>query len=74
MLGFSLQSDTGSAAQTVIAALVGVGFVVALRVLLKFRDPSDVTRDLGGHVDADRPRLRAGFRDVDAGSAGALAR
>ncbi|MEO6791463.1 MAG: FUSC family protein [Ornithinibacter sp.] len=46
VLGFALQADTGSPRQTVGAAFVGVGFVVALRILLKVRDPSDVTRDL----------------------------
>ncbi len=46
VLGFSLQVDTGSPLQTVAAAFVGVGFVVVLRILLKFRDPSDVTRQM----------------------------
>ncbi|MEO8851230.1 MAG: FUSC family protein, partial [Allobranchiibius sp.] len=46
VLGFALQTDTGSAAQTVLGAFVGVVFVVLLRILLKFRDPSDVTREL----------------------------
>lgn len=46
MLGFALQTDTGSGAQTIGAAFVGVVFVVLLRIVLKIRDPSDVTRDL----------------------------
>lgn len=46
VLGFSLQVDNESAGQTVVAAFIGVGFVVALRVLMKLRDPSDVTRRL----------------------------
>ncbi len=46
VLGFALQTDTGSPVQTVAAAFVGVGFVVVLRILLKVRDPSDVTRQL----------------------------
>lgn len=46
VLGFALQADIGSPGQTVAAALVGVGFVVVLRILLKMRDPSDVTRQL----------------------------
>ncbi|MEO7588934.1 MAG: hypothetical protein ABIS84_13030 [Arachnia sp.] len=46
VLGFALQADTGLPGQTVAAAFVGVAFVVALRVLLKARDPSDVTRQL----------------------------
>ncbi len=46
VLGFALQADIGSPGQTVGAAFVGVGFVVVLRVLMKFRDPSDVTRAL----------------------------
>ncbi len=55
MLGFSLQADTGSPGQTVVAAFVGVGFVVVLRILMKVRDPSDVTRDLaaGTLTEAD---------------------
>ncbi|MDQ2849504.1 MAG: hypothetical protein M3Y49_02005, partial [Actinomycetota bacterium] len=50
VLGFALQSDTGSATQTVGAAFVGVVFVVLLRILLKFRDPSDVTRQLAAET------------------------
>ncbi|OFE18989.1 hypothetical protein BA895_02215 [Humibacillus sp. DSM 29435] len=46
VLGFALQADIGSPGQTVAAAFIGVGFVVVLRVLLKMRDPSDVTRQL----------------------------
>ncbi len=46
VLGFALQADIGSPVQTVAAAFVGVGFVVVLRILLKMRDPSDVTRQL----------------------------
>lgn len=46
MLGFALQTDTGSGGQTVGAAFVGVVFVVLLRIGLKIRDPSDLTRDL----------------------------
>lgn len=46
VLGFALQTKTGSPGQTVGAAFVGVAFVVLLRILLKARDPSDVTRDL----------------------------
>ncbi|MDN5765554.1 MAG: hypothetical protein L0H96_06795 [Humibacillus sp.] len=46
VLGFALQADLGSPGQTVAAAFVGVGFVVVLRILLKMRDPSDVTRQL----------------------------
>ncbi|MEO6998817.1 MAG: hypothetical protein ABI112_12105 [Terracoccus sp.] len=46
VLGFALQADIGSPGQTVAAAFVGVGFVVVLRILLKMRDPSDVTRQL----------------------------
>ncbi|MEP7161014.1 MAG: hypothetical protein ABI746_07910 [Dermatophilaceae bacterium] len=55
VLGFSLQADTGSPGQTVAAAFVGVGFVVVLRILMKVRDPSDVTRDLvaGTLTEAD---------------------
>lgn len=46
VLGFALQADTGSPGQTVAAAFVGVGFVIVLRILMKVRDPSDVTRQL----------------------------
>lgn len=46
LLGFALQTETGSPIQTVGAAFVGVRFVVLLRILIKFRDPSDVTRQL----------------------------
>ncbi|MDO5710131.1 MAG: hypothetical protein Q4P32_00110 [Micrococcales bacterium] len=50
VLGFALQADTGSAGQTVAAAFVGVGFVVVLRILMKVRDPSDVTRHLAAET------------------------
>ncbi len=50
VLGFALQTDTGSAPQTVLGAFVGVVFVVLLRILLKFRDPSDVTRALAAET------------------------
>ncbi len=46
VLGFALQADLGSPGQSVAAAFVGVGFVVVLRILMKVRDPSDVTRQL----------------------------
>lgn len=45
VLGFALQAEVGSPGQTVGAAFLGVGFVVVLRILLKVRDPSDVTRE-----------------------------
>ncbi len=50
VLAFALQADTGSPWQTIAAAFVGVGFVVLLRIVLKFRDPSDVTRDLAAET------------------------
>ncbi|MCY0906394.1 FUSC family protein [Arthrobacter sp. H14-L1] len=46
LLAFALQTNTGSALQTVAAAFVGVCFVVLLRILMKIRDPSDVARAL----------------------------
>ncbi|MEO6880182.1 MAG: FUSC family protein [Mycobacteriaceae bacterium] len=46
VLGFALQADVGSPGQTVAAAFIGVGFVVVLRILMKVRDPCDVTREL----------------------------
>ena len=46
LLGFALQTPTGSAAATIGAGFVGVAVVVVLRILLTMRDPSRVTRDL----------------------------
>ena len=46
VLGVALQNDTGTPGQTMAAAFVGVGFVVVLRIVMKARDPSDVTRQL----------------------------
>lgn len=46
LLAFALQAPTGTPAQSVVAAFVGVAFVVVLRVLMKARDPSDITREL----------------------------
>lgn len=46
VLGFALQANIGSPAQTIGAAFVGAGFVVLLRILKKMREPSDVTRQL----------------------------
>lgn len=46
VLGFALQANIGSPAQTIGAVFIGVGFVVVLRILKNVRDPSDVTREL----------------------------
>ena len=62
VLGFSLQADVGSPGQTVGAAFIGVAFVVGLRILLKFRDPSDVTRELAaGTLTQDDPGFEQAY-------------